>query len=55
MSGGEANPEAPRRPREAPWARYVRFWDERESPEALATVMKELTEEIRLHYLPVEH
>jgi predicted DNA-binding transcriptional regulator YafY len=26
-----------------------------ESPEALATVMKELTEEIRLHYLPVEH
>ena len=25
-----------------------------ESPEALVTVMKELTEEIRLHYLPVE-
>jgi predicted DNA-binding transcriptional regulator YafY len=25
-----------------------------ESPEALATVMKELTEEIRLHYLPIE-
>ena len=26
-----------------------------ESPEALVTVMKELTEEVRLHYLPVEH
>jgi predicted DNA-binding transcriptional regulator YafY len=26
-----------------------------ESPETLATVMKDLTEEIRLHYLPVEH
>jgi hypothetical protein len=24
-----------------------------ESPEALVTVMKDLTEEIRLHYLPV--
>jgi hypothetical protein len=26
-----------------------------ESPEALVTVMKELTEEIRQHYQPVEH
>jgi predicted DNA-binding transcriptional regulator YafY len=26
-----------------------------ESPEALVTVMKELTEEVRQHYLPVEH
>jgi predicted DNA-binding transcriptional regulator YafY len=26
-----------------------------ESPEAMLTVMKDLTEEIRLHYLPVEH
>jgi predicted DNA-binding transcriptional regulator YafY len=25
-----------------------------ESPESLATLMKNLTEELRLHYLPVE-